>query len=673
MDHELKANTHKRSSRRSRTPDPPELLDRLDTLDLRLLQWLLWYPFQRTQDLALATGTSSATIYRHLGLLHTHGLIEGVMPPALGTTTCCLYHLSNLGLQVLAVQQHVDPTEMARLWGTDERGLLRLLPRLASLVRLQECINGLVECAPEALANQGHRSEVRWLWVRDYAHRFSYREKPLHCTADAVLLLRVRPAAGNRTSAKEQWYGLFLLLDAEIASDSLLKQCVGRLLCYRESVERWPVYQHFPPALVLVSTHRRMEHWQWAAREAATALRVAPLAGAIASPPENQHMASDNPWLYSWKRLGTSGSCTLMDVLHPLPMEAIPLDVLNLHTPMRVVPEESSRGDGRATATTLTKRTQARIIVGNFMDRAHALQKVHIDGRYDERVIVPLLTLGLGQRHAELLTLLFTHPLLSVCEIAALLGRAVSSIERYLGLLRSQGYIEPLVSEVGQLLRLSERGLRLLAATQHISIHNIATLEEIAGEASLVQRGIDVLLGHVEHTAGIYGFFASLSQAASRERLQGREHHLLWWETGPSCERRYPDHERWHNLRPDAMGEYQAGERHVRFWLEWDRGTMGTRDLIAKFRTYIQYTTSHEWCKEQHVMPYLLVVVPGKEQEMRIARIVADVLVITPGIVILTTTATRLADLGPFAQIWYQASPKSKRTEMVSRRSFFST
>jgi hypothetical protein len=70
-------------------------------------------------------------------------------------------------------------------------------------------------------------------------------------------------------------------------------------------------------------------------------------------------------------------------------------------------------------------------------------------------------------------------------------------------------------------------------------------------------------------------------------------------------------------------------------------------------------------------MPYLLFVVPGKEQEMRISRIVADVRVNTARLVILTTTATRLADVGQLAQIWYQASPKSVRTEMSSRRSFF--
>src|SRR6266487_37672 len=197
------------------------------------------------------------------------------MPPTLGTRTCWLNHLSNLGLQVLAVHEQADAAELARIWRTDERCLLRLLPRLSSLVTLQGCINGLVVHAPEALAHQGRWSEVRWHWIRDYAHRFSYREKLMRCTADAALLLRVRHEADNGFSVLEQWYSLFVLLDDEIAGDTLLKQRIVRLLYYRESAERWPVYQHFPTVIVLVSTRRRMEHWHWCAREAATVLRVA--------------------------------------------------------------------------------------------------------------------------------------------------------------------------------------------------------------------------------------------------------------------------------------------------------------------------------------------------------------------------------------------------------------
>jgi hypothetical protein len=33
----------------------------------------------------------------------------------------------------------------------------------------------------------------------------------------------------------------------------------------------------------------------------------------------------------------------------------------------------------------------------------------------------------------------------------------------------------------------------------------------------------------------------------------------------------------------------QLGERSLRFWLEWDRGTMKLQDLQLKFATYAMY------------------------------------------------------------------------------------
>ena len=119
---------------------------------------------------------------------------------------------------------------------------------------------------------------------------------------------------------------------------------------------------------------------------------------------------------------------------------------------------------------------------------------------------------------------------------------------------------------------------------------------------------------------------------------------MLWWETGAASEWRYRDHDHWHNLRADALEEYQVGEQRVRFWLEWDRATIVTRDLVAKFKSYAHYVISREWFREKAGLPLLLVVAPGKEQEMRIARIATAYLAGTPGLVIQTTTATRLAD-----------------------------
>jgi predicted transcriptional regulator len=666
---EKAVDTHKTTHRHARPPDPHELLDQLEDADLRLLQWLLRYPFQRAEDLALATGSSIATVYRHLNILHNSGLVERVMLPALGASTCWLYYLSNVGLQVLAIHEQTGAADLARKWRTDERGLLHLLPHLASLITLQECINGLVAHAPEALAHQGRQSEVRWHWVRDYAHHFLYREKLMRCTADATLLLRVHSQPEDGLSAQEQWYGLFMLLDAEIADARWLKQRLGRLLCYRESTERWPVYQHFPPILVLVSTYHRIKLWQRCAMEAATALHVTPLTGATTCLLDQQGAISYNSWQFAWKTIATHVPCKLQHLLYPLPIEAIPPGLWDHQTADTMQRDATPTNDPENPSSPNSKRS--KIIVGNFMDRANATQKDPTDDYRDEGKSIAFLGITLGHRHLDLLQLLFTYPLLHVREIAVLLEREVSSIERYLRVLLTSGCIVSMVTDGGQRWRLCERGLRLIAATQQISLRSIANLVESDGGASLVQRGVDMIVRHLEHTAGIYGFFASLSQAASQERLQGREHRLLWWETGVACERRYRDHDHWHNLRPDALAEYQAGELQIRFWLEWDRATMGTRDLVAKLRTYEQYVTSREWFKQEATLPFLLVVAPDLGQERRFGRVATATLTDGCGLIIRTTTLTRVREQGLLGPIWDQVISHSEGTDLMPRRTLY--
>ena len=49
------------------------------------------------------------------------------------------------------------------------------------------------------------------------------------------------------------------------------------------------------------------------------------------------------------------------------------------------------------------------------------------------------------------------------------------------------------------------------------------------------------------------------------------------------CERHYRLGEQWYNLRPDALAEYRMGSQQVRFWLEWDCGSMNACNLAIKF------------------------------------------------------------------------------------------
>lgn len=653
--------------------DSAELLARLQALDLQLLQWLLRYPFQRIEDLVVATGSSTATVYRHIDVLFDLKLIEAVSSAVLGTASCHLYHLSNTGLTVLAASEKQEAALLSQLWGCDERSLLRLLPRLASLVAVQQCINGLVTFAPRALGQRGYRSEVRWHWVRDYVHRFTYRERELRCKSDAALLLRLHPGkqAGAVQMQREQWYAMFLLLDSVLDEPEQIKRRLKRLLSYRESAERWPVYSDFPPVLILVPTFYRAEHWQRYAAEVAALLSADPLAGAIAHVPDEQDALFGDPWRWSWKSLATGVPCRLQDLIRPQPKEALLPGLLDLPSLEK-----------RLTTEVPSSHRSGRLIRGDFVQRAESMldataeEAEAVEAR-DEQERVALLGLALNRRQQAILEILFAYPFLNACEMAALLDVQRSSIERYLRDLYPAGCIDPVSTHLGKRWRLSERGLTLLAATHHASVRTIAVPISNASskveEEGLVQRGLDVLQRHLDHTVGIYGFFSALSLATQQEGNSGEEHRLLWWEVGAGCERRYRDHDHWHNLRPDACGEYQAGEKRMRFWLEWDRGTMGVRDLTAKFATYAHYVASKEWFKEQRVLPCLLVVAADMAQEQRVIRVATTTLAQISGLIVRTTTATRLTDRGPLGAIWYAVLPQGRQLVggVVQRSPFY--
>ena len=89
--------------------------------------------------------------------------------------------------------------------------------------------------------------------------------------------------------------------------------------------------------------------------------------------------------------------------------------------------------------------------------------------------------------------------------------------------LQQLGCLDPIVTEVGKRWHLCERGLRLFAAENHMHIRNIAGVpdDEADMETSpITQRGEAWLLQHIQHTAGIYGFFASVAQASRKEAGQ---------------------------------------------------------------------------------------------------------------------------------------------------------
>lgn len=235
------------------------LLASLEPLDWRLLSWLLRYPFQRTDDLVvgMARWTSRATVYRHVQHLVQRELVESLLTktPAAGKRRS---HLSNLGLHVLAAHLGTSPRTLARDWHTDDAGLQRMVPRLPTLLFLQDIVNGLVTHAADVLTTQGRRPTlVRWNWQGDLSHRFRYREQWLRLFVDGAVAICAETEQGDG-KRDAHWYGL-LLLTTDLEDERVMRQRLERLLCWRECPERWARYQHMLPVVMLAHSSRQCD------------------------------------------------------------------------------------------------------------------------------------------------------------------------------------------------------------------------------------------------------------------------------------------------------------------------------------------------------------------------------------------------------------------------------
>ncbi len=583
-----------------------------------LLPWLLRHPLQRDSDLALAFQVHPTTVYRHLTYLVEKGLVEYCSPSG-ETNRQRLYHLTQDGLLAVAEQQAASPTALARMWGADEAGLLRLLPQLTTLMTIQNVINGLVMHAPDILAYpNGTRASLSWHWRRDWQHRFASKGKVTHCRADAVLLFHRSPQFKNHGPG--HYFPLLLLADAGLKgiNDRLIvEQRLEQLLRYRESEERIAQYGQFPPVVIVVRDQHQQEHWQHAMQEISQSLRLDPLRGALVCVSPDQAIAS--AWNLPWQRLESQGPCRLQDVLVPTSLDALPVGFFP-----------------PAVENTCSTKRNHRLIQGRYTERAIQAQK-----QQQARKAVVLTGLHLSERQRKLLNVVYAAPLLSTDEVAAFCEVTPPTVARALYDLQVLEWIERQDTGCGRRWRLSSKGLRLMAAMLNISVQHLA---KGAGN-NLTQRDLPLLQRNIHHTAGVYSFLAGLHRQAGH---QG--HQVAWWEIGSWCERRYHDHGSWHNLRPDAAFEYQVGAQRIRAWLEWDEGTMTGGALAAKLRTYAHYLQSREWAREMYALPLLLTVTPEPGQELRVRHIGAALAAM--GMHIYVTTATRLLHKNPLSPIW---------------------
>ncbi len=182
-----------------------------------------------------------------------------------------------------------------------------------------------------------------------------------------------------------------LLLFTELDDERLMRLRLERLLCWRESPERWSSYQHMLPVLILTRSIRQAEHWQHAVETSALKLRLDPLKGALAclAPLEGVPV---NPWRLPWRILSANRPCHLADLLRAVPAAVFPpfLDVGEgeEHTHQaRVLPN--------ASGTSGFSERPTRLVVGNLARRAATIASNDLE----KRETIALLGLRLTPCH----------------------------------------------------------------------------------------------------------------------------------------------------------------------------------------------------------------------------------------------------------------------------------
>ena len=587
---------------------------------LELISWLLRYPLLRASDLATLMGLSASATVARLARARADGLVRSMPASLLGRHVARLHALTPRGLAALAAQDGAVVWERARHCQADPVGLLQLLADLPAMLATQAFVLALIAHAEEALCRQPAQ-RVTWSWTRHVHLRSLSTDSVQHSghpslCCDARVQLVVRSTAPRTVIS----YGLIMLWDSGLSRAADVRRDLQTFLRIRDSYERHGMLTAFPTLLVLTPNVRRAALWQAQALRLATERWLThPLSGGALEPDDNALVLSSlpismdpmNPWQAAWRSFAQPGTQSLSDILQ-------------------------SASDVGAGSSTLWQMACRRGCIHDQMELAR-------------------LTVRLDVRSLRMLIVLYLHPLLSTQQLATVLGIQPTSAERMLRRLRRLDLIQRQMLSGVQLGALADRGVLLLAHCAHLpgGARAVQTSGHLPRTLWRYQREVRALARTPEHTAGVYSFFVALLQSCRAERAQGLDAALLWWEIGARCARAFHDAGAWQVIRPDGAGEWRVDGQRFRFWLEWDRGTMGPRDLSAKFTAYARYLQSGEWRVDgNEPLPALLIVTQSDEQMARLEQALKEALPTSflPQVVLALTAELRAH--GPLSAIW---------------------
>ena len=485
----------------------------------------------------LAGLRSGARAYGGLRRLAGTGLVGAVYPAGLPGHGARLFHLTDLGLAAVALDQHVALEPLARRQRLRRADLLGRLPGLPHLLAGYELLAALAACRP------GRPDLLAWErpWRRRY--RRATAKHPVAAALPAYAALAWDPPTGEAEGAEGA--GAYLLLP-DLATFPLrqYRPALDHLLALRALGA--PDGGPFPTLVVATRDAARAAAWEALLEEARRGRAEAPLAACVAV----------------WGALPAG--------LEPLRGGADPPRspsslVRRVRLP-RGTPAHPDRPLPRLVGAPLGAPA-ASVPPGGAPAAPGAV------------------ALGLSATDRALLDLVGRHPFLTAGRLAAFAGRPPAATRQRLdrlvavGLLRRVGPQEaPAVPGVHGLAELTLAGLRLVAAQQGLTLGAAVRANGLAGGGPDTPVGARrTLLWRLAHTVGADGVFVGLA-AGARRGAAGRDGALLEWRGAAACARG--------GVRPDGYGLYRHDGRLYGFFLEYDRGTMRAGEYRAKFAAY---------------------------------------------------------------------------------------
>jgi hypothetical protein len=588
-------------SERQRWADAATALQRLTPVDRRILRLLPRLPLLSALILAQIDGQRwPAAVYRSLARLTASGLVTSIRPPFRTGLSPRLYHLTDLGLVVSELDQGVVPRELARHHRLRAVDLRRLLPGLVQLVACYELLGALVASLTDRA--------ILLAW-----------ERPWQRTC-------CRPTGMSTMSVRLPAYAVLAWAQDRTAFLLLPDTGTVPLRAYRAVLTQLQVLRRADrsacPPLIIAADEARCEGWRRLLDEVSRLGCEAPLPSLVVAWDALQPgLAVLDRWALrtqapvtgldqcgGWQQPGSA------ELARPIPRLIGPVSEGQANQRTK---GEAARAQGEAPAPS------DRLLLGHV-------------GR---------------------------HPFLTADGLAAVLGWPVTWARWRRDRLIARGLLRLLapteVSEATaaqELVELTAAGLRLLAAEQGLTVGAaVRYLGLVGGGPDHPIGPRRSLLRHLTHTLGVNALLAGLHRTAYRHARTGRDDTVVEWRNAASCARG--------RVRPDGYGLYRLARREYGFFLEYDRGTMSSRDYCQKFAAYHDYLASRRFARDYQGFPTILVVTTSNAAEGRIAQAVRAAAVGRgcPLPVLLTCEWRICADPqnsdGMLGQVWRETDP----------------